>query len=150
LNDAGSLIPVPPGDAKAQELPSPELVHFMRPSKFQQRVSPTCLLDAFCSAMHEFGCGRLVEELRVHPLSSQVSAANKNTWSDFVRLVNLQFSLVGLRLCKQKGSKSVGNLLESNDQFVILVLLKPVMAVMDSMPLLFLTEAILMPTTSMC
>jgi hypothetical protein len=69
LNNAGGLIPVPPGDAKAQDPPSPQLVHFMRPSKFQQRGSSTCLIDAFFSAMDEFGCGHLVEELRVNPLA---------------------------------------------------------------------------------
>jgi hypothetical protein len=41
-----------------------------------------------------------------------------------VRLINLQFSSVGLRLCKQKGSKSVRDLLDTNNQFVILVSLK--------------------------
>jgi hypothetical protein len=67
--------------------------------------------------MHEFGCVCLVEELRVNPLSNQVSAAaNNNIWGDFVRLVvNLPFSSVGLWLCKQKGSKSVCDLLEWND-----------------------------------
>jgi hypothetical protein len=60
----------------------------------------------------------------VHPLSNQVSAVNKKIWVDFVRLVNLQFSSVGLRLCKQKGSKSVHDLLERKNRFVILVLLK--------------------------
>ena len=124
LNNAGELIPVPPGDAKNHVLPSPQLVHFMRASKYQQRGSSTCLIDAFCSAMHEFGCVRLVEELRANPLSNQVSAANKNIWGDFVRLVNLQFSSVGLRVCKQKGSKSVHELLQQNGQFVILVSLK--------------------------
>jgi hypothetical protein len=77
------------GDAKAQDPPSPQLVHFMCPSKFQQRGSSTCLIDAFCSAMDEFGCGCLVEELRVNPLSNQISAANKNIWGDFVRLINI-------------------------------------------------------------
>jgi hypothetical protein len=124
LNNAGGLIPVPPSDTKTQDPPSPQLVHCIRPYKFLQRGSSTCLIDAFCSAMDEFGCGRLVEELRVHPLSNQVSAANKIIWGDFLRLINLQFSSVGLRLCKQKGSKSVRYLLDTNDQFVILVSLK--------------------------
>jgi hypothetical protein len=124
LNNAVGLSPVPPGDAIAQDPPSPQLVHFMHPSKFQQRGSSTCLIDAFCSAIDEFGCGRLVEELQVNPLSNQISAANKNIWGDFVRPINLQFSSVGLRLCKQKGSKSVCDLLDTNDQFVILVSLK--------------------------
>jgi hypothetical protein len=124
LKNAVDLIPVPPGDAKEQDVPSDELVYFMRATKFLQKGASTCLLDAFCSAMHEFGCVRQVEELRKNPLRNEVSAANKNIWGDLVRLVNLQFSCVGIKLFKQKGSKSVQDLLSLNDEFVIVASLK--------------------------
>ncbi len=78
LKNAVDLIPVPPGDAKEQDLPHNELVYFMRATKYLQKGASTCLLDAFCSAMHEFGCVRQVEELRKNPLRNEVSAANKN------------------------------------------------------------------------
>jgi hypothetical protein len=67
---------------------------------------------------------RQVEELRKNPLRNEVSAANKNIWGDLVRLMNLQFSCVGIKLFKQKGSKSVQELLSLNDEFVIVASLK--------------------------
>jgi hypothetical protein len=98
LKNAGELIHVPPGDGKEQEVHWDRLVYFMRSTKFPQKGASTCLMDAFCSAMHEFGCVCQVKELQKNPLCNKVSAANKNIWGDFVRLVNLQFASVGIKL----------------------------------------------------
>jgi hypothetical protein len=124
LKNAVGMIPVPPGDAKEQDLPRNELIYFMCATKFLQKGASTCLLDASCSAMHEFGCVRQIEQLRKNPLGNRVSAANQNIWSDLVGLVNVQFSCVGIKLFKQKGSKSVQELLSLNDEFVIVASLK--------------------------
>ena len=118
------LIPVPPGDPHVHDLPNQHLVLEGRPTKYQQRNETTCLIDAFCSAMYEFGCVHPVEKLRADPKSAVVSAGNQNIWRDFIQLVNTHFSSVGIRLCKLRGAKDVDAILTWKDNFVIVVSLK--------------------------
>ena len=80
------LIPVPPGDSLEQDRPQPHLVLQMRPTKYQQRNLSTCLLDAFCSAMFEFGCVNPVKALRDDPASGDIYPGNKDIWRDFIKL----------------------------------------------------------------
>ena len=124
-NNSRALIPVPPGDAKQQDKPADCLVLFLRPCKYQQKQHSTCLIDAFCSAIIAFGCSAEVIALREDPECQMLSAACKNIWDVFGKLVNKHFASVGFRLFKQKGSKkSVRDLLAMDDSFVIVVSLK--------------------------
>jgi hypothetical protein len=113
------LIPVPPGDSHTQDYPDHSLVQISRPSKYQQQNESTCLIDSFCSAMYEFGCVDQVTALRADPKSGDVSAGNKNIWTDFVCLVNSHFSSIVIRLCKLRGAKDVDAILGWKDNFVI-------------------------------
>jgi hypothetical protein len=124
-HNSRALIPVPPGDAKQQDKPDECLVFFLRPCKYQQKQKSTCLIDAFCSAIVAFGCLSQVKALREDPECQLVSAACKNIWDVFGKLVNKHFTSVGFRLFKQKGSnKSVLDLLAMDDSFVIVASLK--------------------------
>ena len=85
---AHRLVEIPPGDPKQQEQPTPDLLWHMCPIKYLQREFSTCLLDAFCSAMHDFGCMLVVVALRPYLKSEWLSAGNKNVWGDFSNQVN--------------------------------------------------------------
>jgi hypothetical protein len=122
-SNSRKLVKIPPGDSTVRGQPDDTLLFYMRLSKYQQKDKSTCLIDAFCSAIHEFGCMRQVEELRLHQDSHNLSEANKNLWGSFVTLVNRIFRTVGLNLCRVKGNIRVQDLLDYNDSFVIVALL---------------------------
>jgi hypothetical protein len=122
---AWRLITVPPGNSRDKlELPPDHLVEYMRESKFQQGKNTTCLFDAFCSAMHMFGCDAQVDSLRTAVSNKTtpgklLSQANVLVWGDFNMLVNGFFKTVGLQSVKQNNAHQVSDLLECNDLFVI-------------------------------
>jgi hypothetical protein len=121
---ACKFIPIPPGKSKTGALPPNELLHFMRRCKFQQGSNSTCLLDAFCSAMHDFGCTQQVYLLQTNQEAGGISQASKNAWSTFCRLSNSHFKKVGLHIIRQKKFPQVCDLLQFNDAFVIIATLK--------------------------
>ena len=82
------MVEIPPGDPKEHDEPVHDLLWHMRPVKFQQKEFSTCLVDAFCSAMHDFGCESEVVALRTNLEFSRLCAGNKNIWGDFANLVN--------------------------------------------------------------
>jgi hypothetical protein len=122
---ARRLVEIPPGDSREEnDKPPPFLLLYMRPAKFQQKNNSTCLVDAFSSAVHEFGCTNEVEALRKQEASSSLSAANKNIWGDFANLVNRFFKPVGLQLFKIHNVETVEEMMNSDDRFVIIASLK--------------------------
>jgi hypothetical protein len=97
----------------------------MRPSVFQQEDNSTCLVDAFCSAAHAFGCVFETSELRKKEQKSSLSAANKDLWGDFANLVNRHFKPnAGLQIFKESGLKTVEEMMQCDDSFVIIASLK--------------------------
>ena len=122
---ARKLVEIPPGDSQpVSKKPAPGLMMYLRPARFQQKDNSTCLVDAFCSAMYDFGCTTAVADLRLHNDTAALSAANKNIWGDFANLVNRCFTPVGLQLFKQKGSITLEEMMECDDSFVIVASLK--------------------------
>jgi hypothetical protein len=123
---ARKLVEIPPGDPRPQdEQPAPYLLLYMRPSVFQQKDNSTCLVDAFCSAAHAFGCVFETSELRKKEQKSSLSAANKDLWGDFANLVNRHFKPnAGLQIFKESGLKTVEEMMQCDDSFVIIASLK--------------------------
>jgi hypothetical protein len=119
------LISIPPGSSRlTANRPPNELLKFTKTSKYQQGQNSTCLFDAFCSAMHEFGCVQQVKTLRATPGSSSFNQSNRFVWKDFNQMVNHQFKASGLQVFKQNIGTSVLSLCERDDSFVIVAALK--------------------------
>jgi hypothetical protein len=120
------LVVIPPGDSKPEDYqqPAPYLMMYMRRAKFQQNENSTCLVDSFCSAMHEFGCPQVVANLRQQEEKVALSAGNKNIWGDFANLVNRNFKPLGLQLFREKAFSSIEEFLNCDDSFVIIASLK--------------------------
>ena len=120
------LVEIPPGDSRSEDKqPAPYLLFYMRPSVFQQKDNSTCLVDAFCSAAHAFGCVFETSELRNKEQKSSLNSSNKDLWRDFANLVNRHFKPnVGLQIYKETGLKTVEQMMQCDDSFVIVATLK--------------------------
>jgi hypothetical protein len=118
------FIPIPPGKSDKKSLPPNDLLLYMRKSAYQQGKNSTCLLDAFCSAFHAFGCSNIVERIRTDPKSKHLDQSNSFVWSDFCELVNHEAKQVGLQVIRHRQLKSFLELLEVDDSFLIIASLK--------------------------
>jgi hypothetical protein len=118
------FVTIPPGAATTKTIPASSLIHYMRRCKYQQGSKTTCLMDAYCSAMFDFGCMTQVMKLRTAPGVGDINQTSSTFWMDFGNLVNRHFTPIGLRCFRQANNMSVNELLVMNDSFVIVATLK--------------------------
>ena len=81
-------------------------------------------MDAFCSAMFDFGGIAQVMQLRTAPGFSNINQTSCTFWIDFGNVVNRHFSPIGLQCFRQANNMSVNELLVLDDSFVIITTLK--------------------------
>jgi hypothetical protein len=118
------FVTIPPGVADSKAIPPSSLIHYMRRCKFQQGRSTRCLMDAFCSAMFDFGAMNQVMQIRKAPDFHCINQSNSTFWVNFVNLVNTNLNPIGLRCFRQKHYLSIQGLLELDDAFVIIATLR--------------------------
>ena len=81
-------------------------------------------MDAYCSAMFDFGVIAQVIQLRRAPGVNSINQSSSTFWMDFGNVVNRHFSPIGLRCFRQANNMDVKELLELDDSFVIMATLK--------------------------